>query len=160
MSNKIRLNSGQEFALVGYGLMKDEMRKEIQFRFSSSLSIGEVQAAFKDPEAIERIDYILADGNIRETITECAAYQSITQDSEGKYIVTLSTDKVSVELKHAKETLQSTQEELAVAQVELDTVKGDLLTANTVLNTMLTEVIPQIIELVIPENDPEEMPEE
>ncbi len=160
MSNKIRLNSGQEFALVGYGMMKDDNRKEIQFRFSTSMGIGEVQAAFKEPEAIKRIDYVLADGTIRETITDCAAYQSITQDSEGKYIVTLSTDKITVELKTTKVALQSTQEELTAAMVELDAVKGDLQTANMVLNTMLTEVIPQIIELVISEEPTEENPEE
>ncbi len=161
MPNKIRLCTGQEFDLVGYGMMKDDNRHEIQFRFSSEAGIGEVQSAFKNAEAIERIEYLLADGTIRETITDCAAYQSITQDSEGKYIVTLSTDKVSAELKYAKEMLQSTQEELIVAQAELNAVKGDLqaaqvdlLTANTVLNTMLTEVIPQIIELVMPAEEP------
>ncbi|MGF7145285.1 hypothetical protein HNQ56_003726 [Anaerotaenia torta] len=183
MPNKIRLCTGQEFDLVGYGMMKDDNRHEIQFRFSSPLGIGEVQTAFKDATAIERLDYLLADGTIRETITDCAAYQSITQDSEGKYIVTLSTDKVSAELKNAKEALQFTQEELIIARGELDSVKGelqaaqtDLQTTNTVLNTMLTEVIPQIIELVMPaeepvdesgndtgdepEEDPEEIPEE
>jgi hypothetical protein len=72
----------------------------------------------------------------------------------------LSTDKVSVELKHAKEALQLTREELDTVKGDLQVAQIDLLTANMVLNTMLTEVIPQIIELVISEEPTEENPEE
>ncbi len=165
MPNKIRLCTGQEFELVGYGMMKDENRKEIQFRFSSDAGIGEVQTAFKDATAIDRIDYILTDGTIRETIADCAEYLSIMQDSEGKYIVTLSIDKMAVELKNTKEDLQDAKDKLNAAQGELDTVKTELQTTSMVLNAILTEVIPQVIELImppeeLPEGDPEEEPEE
>lgn len=124
MSNKIRLNTGQEFELVGYGYMKDDIQKELQFRFASDAGIGEVQAVFKNTESISRIEHLLEDGTIRDVITDCAAYLSITQDSEGKYIVTLSTDKISAELKRAQEELQTTKEQVDILTIALAQIMG------------------------------------
>lgn len=124
MPNKIRLNTGQEFELVGYGYMKDDIRKEVQFRFSSELNIGEIQAFFKNTQAISKIEYLLEDGSIQDVITDCAVYQSITQDSEGKYIVTLSTDKISTELKRVQEELQTTREQVDNLTIALAQIMG------------------------------------
>ncbi len=111
--NKIRLNNIHEFELVSLGYMRDDAKKTVSFRFSSGLSIGEVQAVFKDIDAISSIEYILSNGAVKEVIADCVAYQSITQDSEGYYIVILSTDKMSADL-------AATQSELAAAKGQLE----------------------------------------
>jgi hypothetical protein len=132
--NKIILKNGQEFDLVGTGYMKDDMRKIVQFRFESILDIGTVQIAFKDLNAISSIEYWVAGSTLKETITDCVAYQSITQDSEGKYIVTLSTDKISAEIK-------STKEELAATQIELESAKEQIAIANSMINALTDTIV-------------------
>ena len=132
--NKIILNNGQEFEVVGTGYMKDDMRKIVQFRFSSSLDIGTVQTAFKDLNAISRIEYWISDSVLKETITDCASYQSITQDSEGKYIVTLSTDKVSAEIKRTKD-------ELTATKVELESAMEQIAAANAMINALSDTIV-------------------
>jgi hypothetical protein len=132
--NKIILNNGQEFDLVGTGYMRDDINKTFQFRFSSNLDIGTVQNAFKDLDSISSIEYWVAGITLKETITDCVAYQSITQDSEGKYIVTLSTDKISAEIK-------STKEELAATQIELESAKEQIAIANAMINAFADTIV-------------------
>lgn len=136
MSNKIRLtNTGQKFELVGIGYMKDETRNTVQFRFSSGLGIGSVEAAFADVSAIEKgIEYVLPDETVKEVITDCVAYQSISKDNEGKYLVTLSTDKVSAEIKRTKD-------ELTAAKLELEAAKEQILAANSMINALSDAIV-------------------
>lgn len=125
--SKIKLKSGQEFDLISLGYMRDETRKTMQFRFSSDLGIGEVQNIFKDTEAISAIDYILDSGTIKETFTDCVAYQSITQDAAGKYIVTLSTDVTSAKFEKITSELDIVKEESKQRIELLEAAVNDLI---------------------------------
>ena len=105
MSEKIKLSNGQTFDLKPLGLIKNDVTKIRQFKFTSELPIGEVQTMFKDSANIVSIDHLLSDDTLKSNFSDCVSYKSISQDDIGVYVVELSTDAVEKQLKEMQEEI-------------------------------------------------------
>ena len=112
MSETIELKSGQEFVLLPMGNFKNDVQQIRQFKFKSEFPIGEVQAAFKDENAISEITHHVDSKLVRAIYSDCASYKSISQDDAGIYTVELSTNVVEREMRELRErvaTLEAAQ---------------------------------------------------